>query len=324
MFSNLIEEELKRDYTYRASLLDDSRKPDSFRRNNAPHQLQLPVAAYTTRQNGNIDDDSQITPRATNENLQSATTPGLSIGVATPHPSQFNNNLHPQSQLASTSDDRTSLEKQQSRQSQSRASSDKSADYFSNNPNRQSFSEDHVKSPTTPGDGAFEASSQSPVDADKEEKSREGTTLFGKKFRMTFPKKLGRSSVEAKPVAVDQKSEASDKSEGREDKNIDDNFFGTIQKIRYEYKEQLHNNPAQQLLTGLAPSPPSETPLLRPPPSTTVIIQEDRPDSGGVADLYRGTIKSLGRDADLVEKAGPMWLGELLMKVGHHFCLCII
>ena len=268
------------------------------------------------RQNGNFDNDSQITPRAAQEDHQSATTPGLSIGIATPHPSQTSNNLHAQNQLPSTNEERTSLEKQQSHQSQSRTSSDKSADYFSNNPNRQSFSEGHVKVPTTPSDGTLEAASQSPVDADKEEKSKEGTTLFGKKFRMNFPKKLGRSSVEAKPVAVDQKSEASDKSEGKEDKNIDDNFLGTIQKIRYDYEEQLHYNATQPISTGLSPSPPSETPLLRLPPFTTVIIHEDRPDSGGVADLYRGIVKSLGHDADLIEKAAPMWLGDLLLKVG--------
>lgn len=174
-----------------------------------------------------------------------------------------------------------------------------------------------------PIDGTLEAASQSPVDADKEEKSKEGTNLFSKKFRINFPKKLGRSSVEAKPVAVDQKSDASDKSEGKEDKNIDDNFFGTIQKIRYEYEEHVHNNPGQPISTGLSPSPPTETPLLRPPPFTTVIIQEDRPDSGGVADLYRGMVKSLGHDADLIEKTAPMWLGDLLMKVGaspQHLC----
>lgn len=251
-----------------------------------------------------------------NDGLQSATTPGLSIGVATPHPNQANSALHAQNQLLSTTGERTSLEKQQSRQSQSMTLSDKSADYFSNNPNLQSFSEDHAKAPTTPIDGTLDAASHSPIDPDKEEKSKEGATSFGKKIRMNLTKKLGRSSVEAKPIAVDQKSEASDKSEGKEDRNVDDNFFGSIQKIRLEYEEQLHNSPTQPILTGLSPSPITETPLLRPPPFTTVIIQEDRPDSGGVADLYRGTVKSLGYDADLVERAAPMWLGDLLMKVG--------
>lgn len=32
------------------------------------------------------------------------------------------------------------------------------------------------------------------------------------------------------------------------------------------------------------------------------MIQEDRPDSGGVADLYRGAVSSVGQDADLIHR----------------------
>jgi hypothetical protein len=31
--------------------------------------------------------------------------------------------------------------------------------------------------------------------------------------------------------------------------------------------------------------------------------------------MYRGTVGSLGKDANLVEKVAPPWLGELLLKV---------
>ena len=132
---------------------------------------------------------------------------------------------------------------------------------------------------------------------------------------MNFPKKLGRTSQDVKPAVVDEKSEESDKSEEKEDKTIQDNFFGTIQKIRYHYEECIERGPSQHLAPGITPSSLNETPLLEPPPSTTVIIQEDRPDSGGFADLYRGTVSSAGNDADLIERTGPMWLGELLLKV---------
>ncbi|MCJ1228200.1 hypothetical protein MMC12_004861 [Toensbergia leucococca] len=168
--------------------------------------------------------------------------------------------------------------------------------------------------PSPPGDGNSEVLPQPSADADKEEKTKESSSLFGKKFRMNFPKKLGRSSVDTKPAVVDEKAEESDKSEEKEDKIVEHNFLGTIQKIRYDYEDLLREYPSRPLVTGISPSMPSETPMIRLPPYTAVIIQEDTPDSGGVADLYRGTVGSLGRDADLVEKSAPMWLGDLLLR----------
>lgn len=132
---------------------------------------------------------------------------------------------------------------------------------------------------------------------------------------MNFPKKLGRTSVDAKPPVVDEKSEGSEKSEDREEKLIQDNFFGTIQKIRHDYDEHLQIDATDSLPIGITPSLPNETPELRLPPYTTIIIQEDRADAGGVADIYRGTISSVGHDADLIEQTGPMWLGDLLLRV---------
>ena len=72
-------------------------------------------------------------------------------------------------------------------------------------------------------------------------------------------------------------------------------------------------------MTAITPSMPNETPVLKPPLSTTVIIQEDRPDSGGVADLYRGTVGSLHEDADLLERVVPTWLGDLLLSASQAF-----
>ena len=113
---------------------------------------------------------------------------------------------------------------------------------------------------------------------------------------------------------IDEKAEESDKSSEKEEKHVEDNLLGTIQKIRYDYAEHLQNDPTQQLPAGVIPSLLSETPILRHPPSTIVLIQEERPDTGGVADLYRGTVGSVGQDADLIEKSAPMWLGELLLR----------
>ena len=261
------------------------------------------------------DDDSLITPKAMDGSNRPAMTPGLTIGTATPYLNGISNTAAVQNQRPTTAEEGTALEKQTSQHSQTRGSMDRLNDYFSSNALPRSPVDGQAKGPATPGDTSLEATALSPIDADKEDKSKESNSLFGKKFRMTFPKKLGRSSTDVKPLVVDEKSEESDKSEEKEDKPIQDNFFGTIQKIRYDYEERLQNAPSQHLPPGVTPSLLSETPLLRLPPFTTVIIQEERPDSGGVADLYRGTVSSVGHDADLIEKFGPMWLGELLVKV---------
>lgn len=204
-----------------------------------------------------------------------------------------------------------------SHQSQSGSSIDRSHDYFSTRPGQNPTPETEGKVDGAP-DGAHADSLQSPSEPppDKEEKTKEGSSLFGKKFRMNFPKKLGRSSMDSKPAVVDEKSEeSSDKSSEKEDKIVEENLFGVIQKIRYEYDERLQTNPGQPLTSGINPSPSNETPALRLPRLTTVIIQEDRPDSGGVADVFRGTVGSLGQEADQIEKVAPMWLGELLLRV---------
>lgn len=216
----------------------------------------------------------------------------------------------------------SSLEKKTSQNGPSRTSTDKSEDYFTALPIPRSPS-DNVKGPTTPGDTSLEAVTQSPVDAEREEKPKEGGSIFGKKFRMNFPKKLGRTSVDAKPPVVDEKSADSEVSEDKEDKPIEDSFFGAVQKIRHEYATQLQMESREPLPFGIIPSLPTETPELRLPPSTSIIIQEDRPDSGGVADLYRGTVSSAGRDADVIERTGPIWLGDLLLRVKNR-CPCFL
>lgn len=257
------------------------------------------------------DDRPQTNARG--NTFSPAPTPGLSIGLATPHISHINPSMPTHNPLSSPQNERESLEKDYY-QSQSRTSSDKSSDYFSSNPNRQPPTDNHTKVPTTPGTASADALAHSPLDQDKEEKFKESMASFKKKFRMNFPKKLGRSSAEAKPVVPDEKSEESDKSECKDEKCIEDNFFGTIQNIRKEYEEKLPRDAVQPVPSLLEPNLPY-TELLKPPPHTTIIIQEDQPDSGGVADLYQGTVQSLGQDADVIERTAPMWLGELLLRV---------
>lgn len=285
--------------------------------------MQLPNTKPTPWQNVRSDDDSLITPRASDGNQLPAVTPVLAIGVATPHAGVTASGVSGAPNVPST-DQGYNLEKPTSNSSQPRISTDKSKDYFSANQTAATASDQQVR-PSTPSEDSSEVSTQSPVDGDREEKSKEGTSLFGKRFRMNmnFPKKLSRTSVEAKPAAVDEKAEESDKSEEKEERLVEDNFFGTVQRFRYGYEEMLHNDSSHPLPSGLNPSSRNETPLLEPPLHTTIIVQEDRPDSGGVTDLYRGTVRSVGHDADLIEKAAPMWLGELLLQVEDHSEDCI-
>ncbi|MCJ1316185.1 hypothetical protein MMC15_001505 [Xylographa vitiligo] len=303
LFGSLIDEEIKRDEAYRASVLATAHGSSGFRRENAPHSLQLPIQRANGWQQDHDNDASVITPKPTNGFHYPAITPGLAIGVATPAIVPPNHGTNVQNHLPSTAEEGSHLETTKSHLSNPRSS----GDYFSSAPPPIAAG----KSSETTNPAEPEALPQSPTEHDKDGK---GGSLFGKKFRMNFPKKLGRSSVEVKPIVVDDKSEESDKSSEREDKIVEDNFYGIVQKIRNDYDEQLLTNPSSPLPTGINPSLPNETPVLKPPPFTTVIIQEDRPDSGGVADLYRGTVNSVGKDADVIEKTAPMWLGDLLLR----------
>ncbi|KAK0511970.1 hypothetical protein JMJ35_005098 [Cladonia borealis] len=309
LFARLIDEEYARDAKFRHDLVASTSKPTSLQRDNAPSSIQLPVITTEDSQVLMNADDTLITPRPTNGIIKPAMTPGLTIGTATPALNGATNSNRPP-----TAEDSTALEKRISQLSQTRNSMDRSSDYFTSNNQPKGASDAQPKTPGPPGEPSSDTGTQSPVDGEKEEKSKEGGSLFGKGFRMKFPKKLGRTSTDVKPAVVDEKSEESDKSEEKDDRTIQDSFYGCIQKIRYEYEERMQNDPSRHLSSGITPSPLSETPILRPPPFTTVIIQDERPDSGGVADLYTGTVSSVGHDADLIEKVAPTWLGDLLLK----------
>lgn len=311
LFARLIDEESKRDAVFREHLIANFSKPNSIRRMNAPPSIQLPIAPPETAHHHEQDD--AVTPKAI---TSAAVTPGLTIGVATPQVSGVNYNSTSQttSQIPATIEEGSNLEKKVSQTGVPRTSSEKASDYFSTNPQAKAIPDPLTKPPTTPGEAALDASTTaSPTDGDKDEKT--GSSLFGKKFRMNFPKKLGRSSVEVKPALVDEKSEESDKSDDREDKPIQDNFYGVIQKIQYEYEEQLQHGYSRDVQSAINSGLFSDAPRLHHPPYTTVLIQEERPDAGGAADLYRGTVSSVGLDADLIEQSAPAWLGDLLLRV---------
>lgn len=286
---------IKRDESYRKELNDKISK--GSQRAGAPTSIQLPSGGWS--------ENGATTPRANGNSYPM--TPGMGIRVATPAPLNH---------LPGVPEDGASLDKLTS--DTSRQSADKSGDYFSGAPLP---SETTAKPAATPVESQHdEKPPKSPSDADKETNGKEEKPLFGKKFRMGMSfgsKKLGRSASTntEKPIVVDEKVEdGSETSEnGEKEKEVDDSFFGIVQKIRNEYDKALLENPEQKVESGITPSLPNETPVLKPPPMTTVIIQEET--SGGSADLYRGTVATVGEDASLIEERAPMWLGDLLLRV---------
>lgn len=199
----------------------------------------------------------------------------------------------------------------------SRSSHDK-VDYFSN---AIKSADGNQKSATTPVDQPVDSAAKAENDKDKDKDKgdpKSPSTAFGKKFRMGMSfgtKKLGRSASSTapeKPAVAEEKTTESESSSNHEpEKEFDENFLGVIQKIQDEYEKQLADKPQKPVETKIAPSLPNETPVLKLPPGTKVIIQEET--SGGSAELYRGTVETVGADADIIEKCAPQWLGDVLL-----------
>ena len=285
IFSGLIDEFIKQDEAYRKELNDKIRS--SGQRSGAPGSITLPSFNY--------QDGGATTPRANGHSYPM--TPG--IGVATP------------GHLPGVPEDGAPLDKNASRNS-----GDKNGDYFSST----MISPDPVHKPAVTPSPAAEPLTEPKSPVDEKEEGKDSKALFGKKFRMGMSfgsKKMGRSASTAteKPVVADEKAEdGSENSEnGEKEKEVDDNFGGIVQRIRYDYEKFMTEHIGQPVESGITPSLPNETPVLKLPPLTTVIIQEET--KGGSADLYRGTVATVGQDANLIESRAPWWLGDLLLRV---------
>ena len=307
LFANFIDEEIKKDVEYRINLSSNPSRPSSIHRMHAQPSIILPDSPSQII--SSISQDDTVTPKS------NGGASALSIGVASPQTNDSSTNHVSQTPSATSVriDEDPKLENQTLQASASRSSTEKSTDYPTENVQRKSAVESQQPSETTPAEATQENTAIASPGDNKDE--RPGSTLFGKKFRMNFPRKMGRSSVEVKPAIVDEKSEESNKWEDKESKPFDDYICGTIANIRKGYEAQLQDFPNLDPLPGISPSLSNDTPKLQHPPLTTVIIQEESPDAGGVADLYRGTVSSVGTDASVIEKVAPSWLGELLLKV---------
>lgn len=311
LFANLLDEEIKRDEAHRHKLNEVVEKRIAAARARPINQIQIPALGNNWEQ----AIDSPYTPRANGSQYPPMTPGGMGIGLATPiFPGVAEESVIP----GSPYDRRTS---------QAGRPSHENGDYFSNAISSANGGQTS-KTATTPATEPEEKTKsedgkdkEKDKEKEKEKDSSEGKSsalAFGKKFRMGMSfgaKKLGRSgSVAAtdKPAVVDEKAGESESSSNHEpEKEYEDSFHGVIQKIQDEYEKQLAENPEKPVETRITPSLPNETPVLKIPPGTKIMIQEET--SGGSAELYRGTVGSVGIDADLVEKCAPQWLGEVLL-----------
>ncbi|KAH9898623.1 WD40 repeat-like protein [Xylariomycetidae sp. FL2044] len=304
LFAKLIDEEIRRDEMHRQKLNETVEKRQAASRMNPPGSITIPAAS--SQGWGGID-SPVITPRANGLNFPM--TPGLAIGIATP-------GAH-LSGVPEYAGGHSSPTEKRSVQL-SRPSGE---DYFSSGINSTDTPNKAVSTPTTvlstDQQAAKDETPKSPTDGKEKEKENGKGTPFSKKFRMGMSfgsKKTGRSASSSteKPAVVEEKPEENkSESSSNHEKEIDDNFRGVVQKMHIEYDKQLLESPDKPVETKITPSLPVDTPVLKLPSGTRVIIQEET--SGGTADLYRGNVMTVGVDADTIEEKAPMWLGEVLL-----------
>ncbi|QSZ35922.1 hypothetical protein DSL72_007044 [Monilinia vaccinii-corymbosi] len=301
IFARLVDEQIKKDEVYRAELNEIVKARQEANPTASINGPNSPITPW--------DQQGIVTPRA-NGHSYPAMTPGVGIGFATPAPG---------SHLPLVSEDVWPSDK---RGSQASRSSAEKPDYFGNS----AIASDPPKQPAVITSDSQDGLKSPALDPEKENNGKDSSTSFGKKFRkgMSFgTKKLGRSSSttidkpilleDAKDKAIDEGSESSEAGDKLPvEKEVEDNFNGVIQKIRNEYEKLITENPSQEVESGITPSSINETPVLNIPGGITVIIQEET--SGGVKDLYRGSVETVGEDADIIGERAPMWLGDLLLK----------
>ncbi|KAL5051854.1 hypothetical protein BDW71DRAFT_169648 [Aspergillus fruticulosus] len=304
LFAPLVDELIKRDVEYRAEVkarADEIVKSHSVSAPvDIPGKLTVPIPLDPSSAPGR---DSIASPTTAGFSIGLATTPGsLTSSVLNPGHSYNNMGMSP-------GESYDHLTSHQSVDMARSSMSDRSSDYFSSPKSHAPIDTD--KPLPTPGE-------QTPTPAaanepDKEERKR-GGSLFGKKFRMDFPKKLGRTSSEVKPQIQEEKAEEPEKTSVKEEKVFENNLSGLIDRARHEYEEYLAANPGQELVSAFAPSDESEAPPLDIPARTVVFIQEESGDSVVASDIYRGTLENISQDREKLEKTVPLWLGDLLLK----------
>ncbi|KAI2085485.1 hypothetical protein LOZ36_003993 [Ophidiomyces ophidiicola] len=293
LFAGLIDEESRRDAEYRASLRPRTTDAPCVLRPEAPNRIEIPPIITSTGRFVSGNDAHQVT------------TPGMSIGLATPAP--FPSSVP---ENAATTPVRSSND--------SHPEAKSVRDYFFSSPSRRSAGSSDLNTRTrlsteenpTPG-----FPRPVPPEPAKEEKAKRGGSIFGKKF-MTFPRKAGRTSTETKRN-VDEKHEEPEpvvEKEKEKEKVPDDTFQGAINELRAKYDGDLVEQTEEEPKSRITPSPENETPTLSLPATTAISIQEDGPSTAIALDVYRGTVGTVGQNADQLGKIAPSWLARLLLQ----------
>lgn len=246
-------------------------------------------------------------------------TPGLSIAVASPGVALLSPTLSTHTSTTVSADG-------------ARASTEGRNDYFSQKPPTsnpavaaQSSDNPTESVPTIPtsGDNSEGKGSALPaVDPLKTPGTKE-SSRFGKRLLSTLNKSgkmfasRSQTSEEAKTASNEDKTdESSDTRSSHDEVEYENSFRGFVLQMRAAYADAASKaEKGAEIPTFITPSMPNETPVLKPPPGTTVIIQEDRAASGGVVDLFEGKVEDLGFHADLIEGVAPTWLAETLLRV---------
>ncbi|KAJ5973398.1 hypothetical protein N7481_010608 [Penicillium waksmanii] len=302
LFASLVDEEVRRDSEYRESAVA---KAEELAKLNPVLSTSAPGDDIPRSMGIPIHDPSSTTLRPNMDFPGSPSTAGFGINIGTPSSANYlSTSMQSNSPFpafdAETPDVPGSLP--------GNPDAVPSSDYFSTRPSNPPQPDD--KPPMSPSESGVP---QSPAEPDKEERKK-GGSLFGKKFRMEFPKRMGRTSTDAKPLIPEEKIEESESADVKEEKTYEANISGVIDRIRHEYDEFLSANPGKELATAIIPSLETETPRLSIPPRTAVFIQEETGDTAVASDLYRGSFENIGQDIERLEKAIPYWLGELLLK----------
>ncbi|KAF2428605.1 WD repeat protein-like protein [Tothia fuscella] len=335
LFSNLIDEEIKKDERYRQSLQEV--KTPSIERAGAPTAIAMPTPTMSSWLDTSSAPTSASTLKATNGFHFPMNTPGLAIGLATPAPLLPNTSTAP----AQTGTLSPTAEETSSNHARTPSDGRLSNDYFSAHRNDNTTAGGTATTPgatgqlATPEAGADEQTPTTPdASAIPDTPSAEKSGMFGKKmwknFGMKSLKKTTTKDATAATVAEEKAEDSDSRSSKTEDRIISDNFFGAIQKLRLEYDIDLQildkrrssskdietegDAAVTKLESKIQPSLPNDTPVLKPPNNTTILIQEDRVDSGGVADLFEGTVGNVGIQSDIVERVAPVWLADVLLR----------
>jgi len=151
-----------------------------------------------------------------------------------------------------------------------------------------------------------------------------------------IPKGLKRSEKNSDtrtPAPQEQTSDSESRQSHVNERAEEESFLAVILRIRQGYDEKFQSQSTTKgshllsdaapkdtlrnsgpLTSTITPSLPNETPVLKPPPQTIVLIQEESADSGGVADLWGGTVSTIGGDADIVERVAPAWLADAILR----------